>query len=140
MTEDGRNFDGSHWDPRKIRRVREYGWFKEHEAEMIDAARRRAAASAADAAERNRRNVVARALALVGPEADRDAEPSLAAVRRKCPRCGAEMKPSLIGSLETDECSACQGVFLDRGALTHLLGYDARRRSFLRRMLGLRSP
>lgn len=135
---DGRDFDGSHWDPRKIRRVREYGWFREHEAEMIDAARRRKAAAAAAEAERKRRNLVGRALALVGPETD--AEPSRAAVRRRCPRCGAEMRPSLIGGLETDACAACQGVFLDRGALMHLLGYDVRRRSFLRRLLGLRSP
>ncbi len=140
MTEDRRSVDGSHWDPRKIRRVREYGWFKEHEAEMIDAARRRSAADAAAAAERKRQNLKARALALVGPEEEEAVEPSRAAVRRQCPRCGAEMKPSLIGGLETDECTSCQGVFLDRGALMHLIGHDARRRSFFRRLLGLKNP
>ena len=34
---------GEKWDTRFLRRVREYGWFRQHEAEMIEAARRRRA-------------------------------------------------------------------------------------------------
>ena len=34
---------GERWDTRWLRRVREYGWFRQHEAEMIEAARRRMA-------------------------------------------------------------------------------------------------
>jgi hypothetical protein len=37
---------GERWDPRKLRRVREDGWFRQHEAEMIASARRRRDASA----------------------------------------------------------------------------------------------
>jgi hypothetical protein len=37
---------GEHWDPRKLRRIREDGWFRQHEAEMIAAARLNRAASA----------------------------------------------------------------------------------------------
>jgi hypothetical protein len=36
---------GARWDTRFLRRVREYGWFRVHEAEMIEAARRRRAES-----------------------------------------------------------------------------------------------
>ncbi len=32
---------GARWDTRFLRRVREYGWFRVHEAELIEAARRR---------------------------------------------------------------------------------------------------
>ena len=50
---------GASWDTRLLRRVREYGWFRQHEAELIEDARRRReekrrgayAASAARAAE-----------------------------------------------------------------------------------------
>ena len=34
---------GEHWDPRKLRRIREDGWFRQHEAEMIAAARQKRA-------------------------------------------------------------------------------------------------
>ena len=46
---------GEHWDPRKLRRIREDGWFRQHEAEMIAAARqkRARAATAAKSAEAN---------------------------------------------------------------------------------------
>jgi hypothetical protein len=38
---------GARWDTRFLRRVREYGWFRVHEAEMIGAARRRRAETGA---------------------------------------------------------------------------------------------
>ena len=34
---------GEKWDTAWLRRVREYGWFRQHEAELIEAARRRRA-------------------------------------------------------------------------------------------------
>ena len=40
---------GEKWDTRFLRRVREYGWFRMHEAEMIEAARRRRAEKTAAA-------------------------------------------------------------------------------------------
>ncbi len=33
---------GSHWDTRKIRRAREFGWFRQNEARLIEDARRKA--------------------------------------------------------------------------------------------------
>jgi len=41
---------GEQWDPRKLRRIREDGWFRQHEAEMIAAARRKVAAAASKSA------------------------------------------------------------------------------------------
>ncbi|HKD16334.1 MAG TPA: hypothetical protein VKG23_00605 [Thermoanaerobaculia bacterium] len=32
---------GEHWDPRKLRRIREDGWFRQHEAELIAAVRQK---------------------------------------------------------------------------------------------------
>jgi hypothetical protein len=32
---------GEKWDTRWLRRVREYGWFRQHEGELIEEARRR---------------------------------------------------------------------------------------------------
>jgi len=37
---------GERWDPRKLRRIREDGWFGQHEAELIAAARRKEASGA----------------------------------------------------------------------------------------------
>lgn len=36
---------------------------------------------------------------------------------KKCPRCGAELKTKVLGSIEVDECESCKGVWLERGEL-----------------------
>jgi hypothetical protein len=41
---------GERWDPRKLRRIREDGWFRQHEADLIAAARRRRTAGPESAA------------------------------------------------------------------------------------------
>jgi len=41
---------GERWDPRKLRRIREDGWFRQHEGELIAAARRKVAVAASKAA------------------------------------------------------------------------------------------
>jgi hypothetical protein len=40
-------FDGSHWDTAKIRRVREYGWFRQNEGRLLEEARKRREAAKA---------------------------------------------------------------------------------------------
>ena len=36
---------------------------------------------------------------------------------KKCPRCGAELKTKVLGSIDVDECESCKGVWLERGEL-----------------------
>jgi len=99
MSRKPRDFDGSHWDTRRLRRVREAGWFRQHEAELIrDAIRRRARLSSA-AAEALRREG-----------------------HYRCPKCGSES--ALLRSrdgLAVGECPACGWIFVDRAGLERLI-------------------
>jgi CRISPR/Cas system-associated protein Cas10 (large subunit of type III CRISPR-Cas system) len=106
------------WDTGEIRREREEGWFREHEAELIAAARRRRAE-----AERER-------------QAARDAQARVSHLRH-CPHCGAEMIEDRIEEIAVEECPSCEGIFFHRGELeTLLLRHDAHRRGFFRKLLG----
>jgi ribosomal protein L37AE/L43A len=110
--------DGSHWDTAELRRDREYGWFRQHEAELIEQARRRRAEAEAlrKASEEQRA---------------RDSH------RGHCPRCGASMQTDRIEEIEIDKCPSCEGIFFDRGELEAvLLRHDTRRRGFFRKLLG----
>ncbi len=108
--------DGSHWDAAALRQEREDGWFREHEAEMIEAARIRRAGS---------NPVIARAAAGEG------------AVSRRCPNDGATMALDRIEEIAVDRCGTCGGIFFDRGELeTLLLRHDGQRRGFFRKLLG----
>ncbi len=92
-------FDGSHWDTRLLRRVREGGWFRGHEAELIrDALRRRAEVSAAEAESRRRSG------------------------RYPCPKCGS-LATSLRarGGVTVGECSECGWLFVERGDLERIV-------------------
>ena len=94
-----RDFDGSHWDTRLLRRVREGGWFRQHESELIrDALRRRAALSAAEAEARRRSG------------------------RYPCPKCGS-LATSLQerGGVLVGECATCGWIFVERGDLDRLV-------------------
>jgi Transcription factor zinc-finger len=114
-------YDGSHWDTQKLRRAREFGWFRQHEAELMETARRRH-----EMADHTRRSV----------EVD---ELLRKARGRPCPRCGAEMTQREVEGVEVLGCPACSGFFLERDDLEHvLLAHDAHRRGFLRRLLGHR--
>ena len=113
-------FDATHWDPRKIRRAREFGWFRQNEARMIAAARQKRAD-----AEKKRKSA--------------EAEQRRLAHWRKCSRCGGDMKLKTIEGVEVEECVSCRGVFFHRGELEQiLLKHDEHRRSFFRRLLGFR--
>lgn len=94
-----RDFDGTHWDTRLLRRVREGGWFRQHESELIrDALRRRAEHSAAEAEARQRSG------------------------RYPCPKCGSEATSLRArGGVLVGECSACGWLFVERGDLDRLV-------------------
>jgi hypothetical protein len=86
-------FHGVSWDTQKIRRIREFGWFLQHEADMIDAARQKSA-------ERARR------------EADLRKRPARA---RRCPICGREVTAPPIEDTGVSQCEVCGGFFFARG-------------------------
>jgi ribosomal protein L37AE/L43A len=92
-------FDGTHWDTRLLRRIREGGWFRQHESELIrDALRRRAELSAAEAEARRR------------------------AGRHPCPKCGSEATSlKSRGGVMVGECSSCGWLFVERGDLDRLV-------------------
>lgn len=115
--------DGRHWDPAEIRREREFGWFREHEAELIENARRRRI-EAGEA--RKRIEAQAAGKSTTG-----------ASAARLCPNCSRPMAADRIEGVEIEKCPSCEGFFFDRGELeTVLLRHDAHRRGFFRRLLG----
>jgi hypothetical protein len=84
--------DGSRWDARKIRRVREFGWFRQHEAELMEAARQRRAESWR-----------------LNPSS-------------RCPRCGGATAPrNAIEGVAVRDCTACGWISVDRAQLEALL-------------------
>jgi hypothetical protein len=116
------DFDGSHWDTRRIRRIREFGWFRQNEARMIDEARQRRTA-----AEAKRRS--------------NETEARRLRHWQKCPACGGDMRSQTIEGVGVHECRSCEGIFFDRDELEQvLLAHDAHRRGFFRRLLGFGNP
>ena len=113
--------DGSHWDTAAIRQEREEGWFRAHEAELIEAARRRRAEAA-------------RVRQAADPALKQGTRPLL------CPKCGSQMGADRIEDIEIDRCPTCEGIFFDRGELEQLLlHHEPRRRGFFRKLLGFHS-
>lgn len=56
----------------------------------------------------------------------------------KCPKCGSDMVTKDVAGIQIDECTRCEGIYLDRGELEDmLLKKDEDRRSFMRRISGL---
>ncbi len=98
MSRKPRDFDGSHWDTRRLRRVREAGWFRQHEPEMIrEAIRRRTVATAA-----------ASDWSADGPS--------------RCPKCGSrKVTLRTRGGVRVGECDSCGWLFVDRGSLDRLV-------------------
>jgi hypothetical protein len=112
-------YDGSHWNAEKVRRAREFGWFRQHEAELMDAARRRR-----EMTDRTRQS--------------KEIEEALRHARtRPCPKCGDQMTQRSVEGVEVLGCPTCSGFFFDRDDLEHvLLAHDAHRRGLLRRLIG----
>jgi hypothetical protein len=113
-----REFDGMHWDSEAIRREREYGWFLEHEEELIKKARekRLEAKRARETEESEKRRLLH---------------------WRMCPECGSELHVETIEDVDAAKCAGCEGIFFNRGDLeTLLMRHDEHRRGFFRRLLG----
>ena len=108
-----------HWDTAKVRRQRECGWFSQHEAELIEAARGKR--------EENQHRSQ-------GEEAER-----LRGLHwKKCPECGNDLRDETIEGVQIAKCLVCDGIFFKRGELEALrLRHDEQRRGFFRRLLGL---
>src|SRR4029453_2992521 len=116
-----REFAGMKWDSEGIRREREYGWFLEHEEELIKKARARRleARRARETAESEKERLLH---------------------WRKCPECGIDLHVETIEGGEAAKWAGCEGIFFNRGDLeTLLLRHDEHRRGFFRRLLGFHS-
>jgi Zn-finger nucleic acid-binding protein len=57
----------------------------------------------------------------------------------KCPKCGHDLRPEKIETVEIDRCSFCEGFFLDAGEMEQLFlqRTQTERRSIFKRMIGL---
>jgi len=44
--------------------------------------------------------------------------------RLLCPVCSVEMDRKILGSSEIDQCPRCAGIFLDKGELQEISGFD----------------
>lgn len=109
---------GMRWNTEEMRREREDVWFAENETQMIEAARTRRGE-----AERKRRSSESEELRRLH--------------FRRCPKCGEGMTPAAVEEIEVEKCSACEGIFFDRGELEEaLIRHDSHRRGFFRKLLG----
>jgi hypothetical protein len=109
---------GMKWDSEAIRRDREYGWFLDHEKDLIEKARARRleAKRARETAESEKQRLLH---------------------WRKCPECGVDLHVETIEGVDAAKCAECEGIFFNRGDLeTLLLRHDEHRRGFFRRLLG----
>src|SRR6266700_1614965 len=98
------------WDTEDIRKGREDDWFRQNEAQMMEAAR-------------NKREAA-------------ESEELRNAHWHKCNKCGHDMAVETISGIEVERCSSCGGIFFDRGELEQLLVKHEDRRGFFRRLLG----
>jgi len=106
------------WDTEDIRKGREDDWFRQNEAAMIEAARKKR-----EHAERAKESA--------------ESEDRRKAHWRKCPKCGSDMNVERIADIEVEKCPSCEGIFFDRGELEQLLvKREPERRSFFRRLIG----
>jgi acetyl-CoA carboxylase beta subunit len=105
-------------------RKREDDWFRQHEKKLLEEARKA----------REKRETERRA---------RETEEELARLTKlhwmKCPKCGHELKAQELEGIEVDRCTFCEGFFVDAGELEQLflMKEQARRQSFMRRLLGI---
>jgi acetyl-CoA carboxylase beta subunit len=105
-------------------RKREDDWFRHHEKKLLEEARK-----AREKREAGRRV--------------RETEEERARLKKlhwmKCPKCGHELKAQELEGIEVDRCTFCEGFFVDAGELEQLflVKEQARRQSFMRRLLGI---
>jgi Transcription factor zinc-finger len=105
-----------------VDRSREDAWFREHEKELLEAAK-----AAREKRERER----------VAKEQSEERERLQRLHHMKCPKCGHDLKPEQMHGIEIDRCGFCEGFFIDAGEMEQLfLGHSAsERRGFTRWLL-----
>ena len=102
-------------------RAKEDEWFARNEKEMLEKAR-----VAREKREHER--------------AEREAREERQRVKQlhfmKCPKCGHDLAQCDLEGINVDQCSFCEGVFLDAGELDLLfLKHDSERKGVLRKLL-----
>ena len=103
-------------------RSREDEWFARNEKEMLEAAR-----VARDKRERERAESEA---------VERQRLKQLHFM--KCPKCGHDLAERELEGVTVDQCTFCEGVFLDAGELDSLfLKHDSERKGVLHKLLRL---
>jgi ribosomal protein L32 len=104
-------------------RTRENEWFLQHEAKLLEEARKA----------REKREAERRASET---EAERKRLKDLHYM--KCPKCGHDLKAEQLEGIEIDRCSFCEGFFMDPGELEELFTkQQAKRQGFMRWLLRL---
>ncbi|MCU0241538.1 MAG: zf-TFIIB domain-containing protein [Vicinamibacteria bacterium] len=105
----------------EISRTREDDWFRNNEAQLLEAARlarqkREKERAALEAAEQRARLKDLHYM--------------------HCPKCGHDMKENDISGIKVDTCTFCEGIYLDAGELEQLfLKKTDAQRGLLRRLL-----
>lgn len=105
-------------------RQREDDWFRQNEAELLEAARaarlkRQAERDAAEKADERRKKKEMHFM--------------------KCPKCGHDLKAVTFFGVEIDRCTFCEGFFLDADEVEQLFlnRKVEERQGFMRRLLGI---
>ena len=104
-------------------RKREDEWFLKNEKQLIDAAR-----AARQAREQAR----------AAGEAEQDRQRLRELHFMKCPKCGHDLKSRVLDEVTIDQCSFCEGIYLDAGELDQLfLKKVDPGKGLLRKLLGV---
>jgi len=102
-------------------RRREDDWFRQNEAQLLEAAR-----LAREKRERER--------AQQEGAAEREKLKQLHYM--KCPKCGHDLAEEALEGILVDRCSFCEGIFLDAGELEQVfLKKQEERKGFFRRLV-----
>ena len=102
-------------------RTRENEWFLQHEARLLDEARKAREKREAERRERE-----------TAEERRRLKEQHF----MKCPKCGHDLKAEKLEGIEIDRCSFCEGFFMDAGELEELFSKkQPERQGFMRWLL-----
>ncbi len=105
----------------KTERPKEDEWFARNEKEMLETARVARAKREHERAE---------------SEALEERERTKQLHFMKCPKCGHDLAQCDLEGVNVDQCSFCEGVFLDAGELDSLfLKHDSERKGVLRKLL-----
>jgi hypothetical protein len=102
-------------------RMRENEWFLQHEAKLLEDARK---AREKREAERRERETAEERLKLKELH------------YMKCPKCGHDLKAENLEGIEIDRCTFCEGFFMDPGELEELFSKkQPERQGFMRWLL-----